>query len=153
MSLTRDGSMRGFPPGLHIETMPPPAGQGLRCKIKRIPSFAPASPSGSPPTSSDKPGVRLFDSAIAPAEGLQYSAQREGPSRVRREGLVFSFAEVRVDPVHVFSTLLNRPGRPSYPIIPYPTGRFFRGTLFQALRARVRSVSSSGAQWHAFGDL
>src|SRR3984957_18317530 len=31
---------------------------------------------------------------------------------------------------------------PSYPIIPYPTGRFFRGTLSQALRARLRSVSS-----------
>ena len=28
------------------------------------------------------------------------------------------------------------------PIIPYPTGRFFRGTFFQALRARLRSVSS-----------
>src|SRR6202030_1076396 len=26
------------------------------------------------------------------------------------------------------------------PIIPYPTGRFFRGTLSQALRARLRSV-------------
>jgi hypothetical protein len=42
----------------------------------------------------------------------------------------------------VFSALLNRPGRLSYPIIPYPTGRFFRGTLSQALRARLRSVSS-----------
>jgi hypothetical protein len=31
---------------------------------------------------------------------------------------------------------------PWYPIIPYPTGRFFRGTLSQALRARLRSVSS-----------
>src|SRR5580700_11631974 len=28
------------------------------------------------------------------------------------------------------------------PIIPYPTGRFFRGTLSQALRARLRSVLS-----------
>jgi hypothetical protein len=28
------------------------------------------------------------------------------------------------------------------PIIPYPTGRIFRGTLSQALRARLRSVSS-----------
>src|ERR1700720_1449357 len=28
------------------------------------------------------------------------------------------------------------------PIIPYPTGRFFRGMLSQALRARLRSVSS-----------
>jgi len=28
------------------------------------------------------------------------------------------------------------------PIIPYPTGRFFRGTLAQALRARLRSVLS-----------
>jgi hypothetical protein len=26
-----------------------------------------------------------------------------------------------------------------HPIMPYPTGRFFRGTLFQALRARLRS--------------
>ena len=30
----------------------------------------------------------------------------------------------------------------SYPIIPYPTGRLFRGTLSQALRARLGSVSS-----------
>jgi hypothetical protein len=28
------------------------------------------------------------------------------------------------------------------PIIPYPTGRFFRGDAFQALRARLRSESS-----------
>src|ERR1700737_2299519 len=28
------------------------------------------------------------------------------------------------------------------PIIPYPTGRFFRGTLSQALRAGLRSVLS-----------
>jgi hypothetical protein len=28
------------------------------------------------------------------------------------------------------------------PIIPYPTGRFFRGMLSQALRARLRSVLS-----------
>src|SRR5271165_1627255 len=28
------------------------------------------------------------------------------------------------------------------PIMPYPTGRFFRGTLSQALRARLRSVLS-----------
>src|SRR5258708_7188132 len=28
------------------------------------------------------------------------------------------------------------------PTIPYPTGRFFRGTLSQALRARLRSVLS-----------
>src|ERR1700722_15131098 len=39
------------------------------------------------------------------------------------------------------SALPNRPGRPSYPIIPYPTGRFFRGTLSQALRARLRAGS------------
>jgi hypothetical protein len=96
--------------------MPPPAGQGLRCKIKRILSFAPASPSGSHPTSSDKTGVlRAWCSASLKS---------------------------RVDPVYGFSALLNRPGRPSHPIIPYPTGRFFRGTLFQALRARLRSVSS-----------
>src|ERR1700732_1183998 len=43
---------------------------------------------------------------------------------------------------YLFSALLNRPGRPSHLIIPYPTGRFFRGTLSQALRARLRSVSS-----------
>ena len=43
---------------------------------------------------------------------------------------------------YLFSALLNRPGRPWYPIIRYPTGRFFRGTLSQALRARLRSVSS-----------
>ena len=30
------------------------------------------------------------------------------------------------------------------PITPYPTGRFFRGTLFQALRARLRSVVPTG---------
>ena len=30
------------------------------------------------------------------------------------------------------------------PIIPYPTGRFFRGTLSQALRARLRSHRPSG---------
>ena len=47
-----------------------------------------------------------------------------------------------VETPYVFSAPLNRPGRPSYPIIPYPTRRFFRGTLFQALRARLRSVSS-----------
>ena len=29
-------------------------------------------------------------------------------------------------------------------IIPYPTGRFFRGVLFQALRARLRSHRPSG---------
>src|SRR6202046_4383161 len=34
---------------------------------------------------------------------------------------------------------------PSYPIIPCPTGRFFRGTLSQALRARLRSGSSPPA--------
>ena len=38
--------------------------------------------------------------------------------------------------------LLNRPGRPSYPIIPCPTGRLFGVAFFQALRARLRSVSS-----------
>src|SRR6202023_3151512 len=42
------------------------------------------------------------------------------------------------------STLLNRPGRPSYPIIPYPTGRRFWVAFFQALRARLRSHRPSG---------
>jgi hypothetical protein len=51
-------------------------------------------------------------------------------------------AQPGVSTPYVFSPLLNRPRRPSYPIIPYPTGRLFRGTLFQALRARLRSVSS-----------
>src|ERR1700732_4593337 len=54
----------------------------------------------------------------------------------RRDRLIIARHE------YVFSALLNRPGRPWYPIIPYPTGRFFRGTLSQALRARLRSVLS-----------
>src|SRR5580704_10244967 len=52
--------------------------------------------------------------------------------------------------LYLFSALLNRPSRPSYLIIPYPTGRFFRGALFQALRARLRSVSSL---WDALTDI
>src|ERR1700738_131656 len=32
------------------------------------------------------------------------------------------------------------------PIIPYPTGRFFRGTLSQALRAWLRSACPSGTK-------
>ena len=39
------------------------------------------------------------------------------------------------DHVHILVTLLR-------PIIPYPRGRFFRGALSQALRARLRSVLS-----------
>src|ERR1700730_18561441 len=31
-------------------------------------------------------------------------------------------------------------------IIPYPTGRFFRGMCFQALRARLRSVVPPGQE-------
>jgi hypothetical protein len=45
---------------------------------------------------------------------------------------------------YAFSALLNRPGRPWYPIIPYPTGRLFWVAFFQALRARLRSYRPSG---------
>src|SRR5580692_8561964 len=49
-------------------------------------------------------------------------------------------------------TETRRTGRREYlwdslrPIMPYPTGRFFRGTLSQALRARLRSVCPSGTR-------
>jgi hypothetical protein len=33
-----------------------------------------------------------------------------------------------------------------HPIIPYPTGRFFRGTLSQALRAWLPSACPSGTK-------
>jgi hypothetical protein len=35
------------------------------------------------------------------------------------------------------------------PIIPCPTGRFFRGTLSQALRAWLRSACPSGTKSHS----
>jgi hypothetical protein len=44
----------------------------------------------------------------------------------------------------------NTSGNSRARIIPYPTGRFFRGTFPQALRARLRSCCPYGTRWQRY---
>jgi hypothetical protein len=65
----------------------------------------------------------------------------------KQNGMIPKFMGGVSDHVHLLVTL-PRTFRGEIPLglampgIPYPTGRFFRGTLSQALRARLRSVLS-----------
>ena len=77
------------------------------------------------------------DGAIVAWHEVPGTAPPERPSRrVRYDGISQVQETVHDDEKYLLDEL--------HPIIPYPTGRFFREALSQALRARLRSHRLSG---------